>query len=93
MRNRRAGSLPPRGTFPLRWFFQAAAGEEIDAARTSVRDEVADVVRGEDPAEPLSDEAIQAELCRRGHRVARRTVAKYREELGIPSSYRRRRHG
>jgi RNA polymerase sigma-54 factor len=48
-------------------------------------------VRAEDPAEPLSDDAIAAVLAKRGHLIARRTVAKYRVELGIPSSYRRRR--
>lgn len=85
----------PWGIFPLRHFFQAVSGTEevgrAGTARGDVREEVGRVVRAEDPAEPLSDDAIAAVLAKRGHLIARRTVAKYRVELGIPSSYRRRR--
>ncbi|MDC0585293.1 hypothetical protein OAO71_01255 [Planctomycetota bacterium] len=49
-------------------------------------------MEGEDPSAPLSDEAIVEALGEAGLAVARRTVAKYRKELGIPSSYRRKRH-
>ncbi|MDP6837726.1 MAG: RNA polymerase factor sigma-54 [Planctomycetota bacterium] len=85
----------PWGIFPLRHFFQAAGGTEEPggavAARGDVRDEVRRVVEAEDGSAPLSDDAIAAALSERGRPLARRTVAKYRRELGIPSSYRRRR--
>ena len=80
----------PWGVLPLRHFFQASAGEARDSARTDVRDEVRRVVEAEDKARPLSDDEITEEMERRGFRLARRTVAKYRRELGIESSYRRR---
>ena len=87
----------PFGVLPLRWFFQAVGGGggadgDGDVARDRVRDLVREVVDAEDKARPLSDEALQARLAELGHEVARRTVAKYRAELGIPSSYRRRRY-
>jgi len=87
----------PFGVLPLRWFFQAVGGGggadgDGDVARDRVRDVVREVVDAEDKARPLSDEALQARLAELGHEVARRTVAKYRAELGIPSSYRRRRY-
>lgn len=80
----------PWGILPLRHFFQAAAAGEGDAARDDVRDVVREVVAAEDPSKPLSDDEIAAAMAERGHAVARRTVAKYRRELDIPSSYRRR---
>jgi RNA polymerase sigma-54 factor len=50
-------------------------------------------VDAEDRAHPLSDEALAARLKARGVTIARRTVVKYREQLGIPPARRRRRHG
>jgi RNA polymerase sigma-54 factor len=83
----------PFGVFPLRWFFQAGAASDGDVARDRVRELVWTIVSGEDKSAPLSDDAIMAELAARGHAVARRTVAQYRAELDLPSSYRRRRFG
>lgn len=84
----------PYGIVPLRSFFQSSVGDgEGASAIDAVREKVKELVAGEDPARPLSDEALVESLAAAGHRVARRTVAKYRGELGIPSSYRRRRHG
>lgn len=82
----------PWGVFPLRTFFQAATGGGESLARDEVRDRVREIVASEDPTRPLSDDEIVARLAESGARVARRTVAKYRGELGIPSSYRRRRY-
>lgn len=79
----------PWGVEPLRDLFQAAAGGAA-SARTDVRSQVEAVFAGEDSAAPLSDDEAVAELGRHGIELARRTVAKYRRELGIPSSYRRR---
>lgn len=85
----------PTGIFPLRMFFQTAAGDGADGQVSSteaVRDRVKRLVGAEDPSAPLSDEALVEALKAEGMPVARRTVAKYRGELGIPSSYRRKRH-
>ena len=85
-------AMTPRGIVALRDLFVAPASGAGTRARTSVRDLVRTVVGEEDAAKPLSDDEIVAALARKGVEVARRTVAKYRSELGIPSSYRRRRH-
>ncbi len=80
----------PWGIFPMRHFFQSAVGGQDGSAREDVREEVRRIIEGEDPASPLSDDEIVRALADRGVSLARRTVAKYRKELGIPSSYRRR---
>ncbi len=79
----------PAGVFPLRHFFQGEAG---GASQERVRSALRDLVEAEDSAVPLSDDDLVAALAEAGIRIARRTVAKYRKELGIPSSYRRRRY-
>ncbi|MFT7677596.1 MAG: RNA polymerase sigma-54 factor [Planctomycetota bacterium] len=79
----------PWGIFPLRHFFQAEAG---GVAQDGVRAALQRLVDGEDSGAPFSDDDLMAALERDGVRVARRTVAKYRKELGIPSSYQRRVH-
>ncbi|QDU68807.1 RNA polymerase factor sigma-54 [Engelhardtia mirabilis] len=83
----------PWGIEPLRRFFQASAGggEGQGSAADEVRERVRVLFAGEDPAAPLSDDEAVARLAAGGVHLARRTVAKYRQELGIPSSYRRRR--
>lgn len=81
----------PWGIEPLRDLFQAAAGG-VASARTDVRSVVETIFEGEDGTAPLSDDEAVAELGRRGIELARRTVAKYRRELGIPSSYQRRKY-
>ncbi len=83
----------PHGVFPMKYFFtsgyQSQAGEAV--ANTSVKEMIADIIAAEDPAKPLSDQEIVALLTQKGLLLARRTVAKYREELGLlPSSLRRR---
>ena len=82
----------PRGVVALRGFFsgglQTESGEDIsyDAVRAAVKD----TVEGEDKAKPLSDDAIVEVLKERGIEIARRTVAKYRGQLGIPTARMRR---
>lgn len=83
----------PWGILPLRRFFQSAAGGDASKARESLGDALAALVKGEDPRAPLSDDDLVRKLEAQGFRAARRTVARWREELGIPSSYRRRRAG
>lgn len=81
----------PWGILPLRHFFQSA-GSDGDTARDDVREQVRSVFAAEDRARPLSDDEVVEAMRARGIELARRTVTKYRQELGIPSSYRRRRH-
>lgn len=83
----------PWGIFGLREFFQASTGSgpaSEGTARDDVRRIVAEIFAAEDRSKPLSDDEVVSSLGERGIRVARRTVTKYRKELGIPSSYRRR---
>ena len=82
----------PFGIFPMRQFFQKSAGGSTEVVRGTVQEALAAIVEGESPEAPLSDDDLAAELSRRGYEVARRTVAKYRKELSIPSSYQRRRY-
>ncbi|MCA9278432.1 MAG: RNA polymerase factor sigma-54 [Phycisphaeraceae bacterium] len=82
----------PRGVMQLRNFFsggyQTESGSEVsyDAVKAAVKD----VIDAENKAKPLSDEAVVKALTERGIDIARRTVAKYRDQLGIPSARLRR---
>jgi RNA polymerase sigma-54 factor len=84
----------PRGAVPMKFFFTAAIaamdGGEAHAAQ-SVRDRIRTLIAGEPPGKPLSDDMLVRKLKQEGIDVARRTVAKYREALHIPSSVERRR--
>lgn len=83
----------PRGTLPLRSFFSRAftPGTGDDGpSQDAVIALVSDIVGRENPARPFSDAAIVAQAKEAGVTLARRTVAKYRDMLGIPSSYNRR---
>lgn len=81
------------GVMALRDFFDGGIGgaEAAGTGRLAVRTRVAELVAGEDKARPLSDDEVVTALARTGITVARRTVTKYRKELGIPSSFLRRR--
>ncbi|MEM9196622.1 MAG: RNA polymerase factor sigma-54 [Pseudomonadota bacterium] len=83
-----------RGTIELRFFFStglpASDGGEATSA-TVIRDRIRRMIAAENPSRPLSDDAIVSSLGAEGIEIARRTVAKYREGLKIPSSVRRRR--
>lgn len=86
--------LTPRGVFELRYFFTASiASAEGGEAHSSeaVRDRIKQLIDEEKPAEVLSDDAIVDMLREGGVDIARRTVAKYREGMNIPSSVQRRR--
>ena len=80
------------GIEPLRDFFQAGVGDGDGTARDELREVVRALFEAEDKRSPLSDDEAVDRLAEAGQRIARRTVAKYRKELGIPSSYRRREH-
>lgn len=84
----------PRGTLELKFFFTSAinaAGTGNDFSSKTVMYYIKELVNAEDPKEILSDDAIVKRLKDRNIDVARRTVTKYREEMGIPSSVIRRR--
>ena len=83
----------PQGIFELKYFFNSSVsrvgGDSM--ASVSVKKMIEDVIRGEDPKKPLADQKIVDYLETKGIQLARRTVAKYREQLGIlPSSKRKR---
>ncbi len=84
----------PQGLHEFKFFFtsgyQASDGGLI--SNRGVMEMIRDMVEDEDPAKPLSDDHIAKLLNEKGLPVARRTVAKYREELNIPSSHLRREH-
>jgi RNA polymerase sigma-54 factor len=82
----------PRGLFELKYFFTSGYttndGESV--SNESVRQAIAEIVRGEDSRHPLSDQGVVDMLAERGLPIARRTVAKYREQLGILPSHLRK---
>ena len=85
----------PRGTFEFKYFFSSGVST-IDggaASATAIQAMIRKLIDDETPARPMSDQALAVELNRRGIEVARRTVAKYREALHIPSSNERSRFG
>ena len=83
----------PRGLFEMKYFFTAAiASTEPGQAHSaeSVRQRIRQMIDNEDPDEVLSDDVIVDRLRKADVLVARRTVAKYRDSLRIPSSVERR---
>lgn len=83
----------PRGVFELRFFFHSSAYQGADrvVSSISVKHRISELIAKEDPSNPLSDQALSEALERDGVSVSRRTVNKYREELGIPARAARRR--
>jgi RNA polymerase sigma-54 factor len=82
----------PHGIFEFKFFFTSGYRAEGGAAvsNTSVKELIADLIACEDRSHPLSDQDLVTKLKEKGLSVARRTVAKYREELGLLSSNLRR---
>ena len=82
----------PRGLFELKYFFSShvrtVSGAE--ASSTAIRAVLRKLIASEDPARPLSDQKLKEVLSGQGIRIARRTVAKYREAMAIPSSTERK---
>ena len=76
------------GTFPLRHFFSdgyvTENGEELSTRQ--IKAVLRDLIEAEDKRHPLSDDQLKEQLAEKGYPIARRTVAKYREQLGIPIS-------
>jgi RNA polymerase sigma-54 factor len=82
-----------RGVFEFRYFFSShvAASDGTEMSSTAIRAKIRKLVAAEEPDKPLSDSRIAEILSQEGVLVARRTVAKYREALGIPPSSERKR--
>jgi RNA polymerase sigma-54 factor len=83
----------PRGVFELKYFFssQLATARGGECSSTAIRALIGKFVKAENPSKPLSDSALTSLLEAEGVVVARRTIAKYREMLGIPPSSQRKR--
>ena len=84
--------LTPLGTFELRYFFstEVGAGNGHQASSVAIQALIRELVEAEPPAKPISDMKICEALRSRGFEIARRTVAKYREQMNIPPSGRRK---
>ncbi|MEO1085944.1 MAG: RNA polymerase factor sigma-54, partial [Acidobacteriota bacterium] len=82
----------PRGLLPMKFFFHSGIDRDYggDISSLSVKRKIKHMIQGEDPKKPLSDSELMRVLKREGIQIARRTVAKYRDELGIPSSTERK---
>jgi len=83
----------PRGVLPLKFFFSSGlsttGGEDVSAR--GIKDQIQKLVENEDPRHPLTDQAIVNILKESGVQIARRTVAKYRDQLGVLSARMRKR--
>ncbi len=84
----------PRGLFPLKFFFSSGLdkynGETVSSS--SIKQRLRELVGQEDASKPLSDQKMVGILRNKGILISRRTVAKYRKELNIPASGKRKRH-
>ncbi|MCW4151623.1 RNA polymerase factor sigma-54 [Halomonas sp. 18H] len=82
----------PRGVFELKYFFSSHVGDGGDAhSSTAIRARIRKLIQEEPPRKPLSDNKLVSLLADEGIEVARRTVAKYRESMNLPSSSQRKR--
>jgi len=84
----------PQGVFELKYFFNSSInrvhGESMSSA--SVQDQIRQIIKAENPKKPFSDDKIAAMLKQSNIDIARRTVTKYREALGILPSTKRKQY-
>jgi len=83
----------PRGVFQLKFFFSVGLASDTgeDVSARGIKDKIAKMIESEDSSKPLTDQEIVARLKKDGLRIARRTVAKYRDQMGIlPARMRKR---
>ncbi len=82
----------PQGVFEMKYFFtpgfKTEGGENV--SNKTIKDTILQLVAGEEPSSPLSDQAMVEALKEKGIKVARRTIAKYRDELKILPSHLRK---
>lgn len=76
--------LAPSGIYPLKFFFNERPKADDDVTSHQIIDAIKTIISQEDKRSPLPDETIAAMLSEKGFNIARRTVAKYRERLGLP---------
>ena len=83
----------PRGIYELKYFFSSQLDTDFGGAcsSTAIRAILKKLIEAESPTKPLSDSKLSATLAEQGFKVARRTIAKYREAMGIPPSNERKR--
>lgn len=83
----------PQGIFPLKYFFSSGyqSGDGENIASRAVQEKIRALIASEDPKKPLSDDKIAQLLSEDGIKIARRTVAKYRDILEIPDTRKRKR--
>ncbi len=75
----------PVGIYPLKFFFnERVGGDDEETSSREILAVIREIIEGEDPLHPFSDDALMKELNDRGYEIARRTVSKYRERLGLP---------
>ena len=84
----------PRGLFEIKYFFTSgvSGSDGLGIASSSIKTLIREIVENEDPGSPLSDQAIVLMLERKGIDISRRTIAKYREGMNLPSSSKRKRY-
>ncbi|APC07442.1 RNA polymerase factor sigma-54 [Neomoorella thermoacetica] len=83
----------PQGVFELKFFFASGVEKRGGAAAAeSIKKMISEAIGREDPAAPLTDQQLQEILQQQGIRISRRTVAKYRDEQGIPAAAKRKRY-
>lgn len=76
--------LTSQGVYPLKMFFNERPKDDADTSSHEILGALSKIIEDEDKAHPLSDEALSDKLAAQGYDIARRTVTKYRERLGLP---------
>ena len=83
----------PQGVFELKFFFhsglESSSGDDVSSI--AIKERIKQMIDEENCEQPLSDKVIEERLKEAGIAIARRTIAKYREDLNIPSSIQRKR--
>ena len=84
----------PRGVYEIKYFFSAGVSDQVGegVSSNSIKEFIKEIIDGEDKHRPYSDQTIVMLLEDKGFNISRRTVAKYRDELGILSSSKRKRY-
>lgn len=84
----------PRGMYEIKYFFTSgvSGSDGLGIASESIKTFIREIVDCEDPKSPLSDQALSELLGKRGIDISRRTIAKYRDEMNLPSSSKRKRY-
>ena len=84
----------PKGIFEIKYFFKSGVGNHKgdEISSESIKKMIETIINEEDSKKPVSDKSIAEQLKNKGFVISRRTVAKYRDDIGIPSSSKRRRY-